>query len=475
MRKFKRLSKTLFIATALTGAMATASLLPSQYALAQQQFPLASPERAAAAEAANLARPKLKSIAGMDEKAARKLNEVQELMNATPPQFDEAEKILKDQDLNRLNATEKAAFLQMLAAVSQNKGDMNAAMGYYKQILAMESISNVQRDQMTFVVGQIEFSNGNLDSALGYFNEWFKYQADPSITNIVMLANVHYAAGMEEGLPQAEANAHFRTSIEFLNWAIDKSKKEGKEDQENWYGVLRALHNNLGETNKVIEYAELLVSRWPKKAYWTQLSGLYGQKASEEGLSEAEVKKYEDKQFAAFEAAFRQGMLDSGRELETMAQLYLYHESPYQAGKTITKSLDENLSEKNQRNLELQATALMNGKDYAKSVAPLAAAAEMSKDGNLYMRLANIYLTLDSYQEAATSIDKALEKGGLTRPDQSRLLQGQAYLALEQFDKARASFREAAKDNRSAKIAAQLLQYTDSEEKRIKDIKEYLS
>ena len=91
------------------------------------------------------------------------------------------------------------------------------------------------------------------------------------------------------------------------------------------------------------------------------------------------------------------------------------------------------------------------------------------------MRLANIYLTLDSYQEAATSIDKALEKGGLTRPDQSRLLQGQAYLALEQFDKARASFREAAKDNRSAKIAAQLLQYTDSEEKRIKDIKEYLS
>lgn len=475
MRKFKRLSKTLLLATALTGVLATASLFPSQYAVAQQQYPLASPERAAAAKAANNARPKLKSIAGMDEKAARKLNEVQELMNATPPQFDEAEKILKDQDLNRLNSSEKAAFLQMLAAVSQNSGDMDTALSYYKQILALDTISNVQRDQMTFVAGQIEFSNGNIGEALKYFDEWFKYQADPSVTNIVMLANVHYAAGMEEGIPEAEATAHYRTAIEFLNWAVDKSKKEGKDDQENWYAVLRALHNNLGETDKVLEYAELLVSRWPKKAYWTQLSGLYGQKASETGLSEADVKKYEDKQFAAFEAAYRQGMFETGRELETMSQLYLYHESPYQAGKTITKSLDEDLSEKTQRNLELQATAFTNSKDYAKAVKPLAAAAEMSDDGNLYMRLANIYLTLDNYQEAATSIDKALEKGGLTRPDQSSLLQGQAYLALEQFDKARASFREAAKDKRSAQMASQLLQYTDSEEKRIKDIKEYLS
>lgn len=474
MRNFKRLSKTLLAATALSAVIATASLLPGQ-AMAQQQYPLASPERAAAAAAANNARPKLKSVAGMDERAAKKLNEVQELMNATPPQFDEAEKILKDQNLDRLNTSERAAFLQLLAAVSQNKGDMDAAMGYYKQILAMDTISNVQRDQMTFIVGQIEFSNGNIETALQYFDEWFKYQADPSVTNIVMLANVHYAAGMEDGVPEAEANAHYRTAIEFLNWAIDKSKKEGKEDQENWYAVLRALHNNLGETDKVLEYAELLVTRWPKKAYWTQLSGLYGQKASEEGLSEADVRKYEDKQFAAFEMAYRQGMFDVGREFETMSQLYLYHESPYQAAKTLTKSLDEGLSEKTQRNLELQATAFINGRDYAKAVAPLSVAAEMSDDGNLYMRLANIYLTLDSYQEAASSIDKALEKGGLTRPDQSSLLQGQAYLALEQFDKARASFREAAKDKRSAQIASQLLLYTDSEEKRIKDIKEYLS
>ena len=209
--------------------------------------------------------------------------------------------------------------------------------------------------------------------------------------------------------------------------------------------MLRALHNNLEEMDKVLYYAELLTSRWPKKAYWTQLSGLYAQAASEDGLSEEEAMELEKKQLAAFEMAHRQGMLESGRELETMAQLYL------------------------------QATAFINGKDMAEAVEPLMAAAEMADDGNLYMRLANVYLNLDKYDDAAQAIDKALDKGGLRRPDQSSLLQGQAYLALENFDEARKSFREAAKDERSEKMARNLLRYVDSEERRIKDIREYLS
>ena len=94
------------------------------------------------------------------------------------------------------------------------------------------------------------------------------------------------------------------------------------------------------------------------------------------------------------ELAHRQNMLDTGRELETMSQLYLYHDSPYQSSKTMAKSLNEGLSEKSQRNLELQSTAFINGKDLVDAVGPLNAAAELDEDGNLYMRLANVYLSL---------------------------------------------------------------------------------
>ena len=117
----------------------------------------------------------------------------------------------------------------------------------------------------------------------------------------------------------------------------------------------------------------------------------------------------------------------------------------------------------------------INGQDLAKSVEPLSAAAEMAEDGNLYMRLANVYLQLDDYEAAAAAIENAIDKGGLRRPDQSRLLQGQAYLSLEKFDDARASFREAAKDDRSETMARNMLRYVNNEEKRIKEIREFLS
>lgn len=481
MQNFKRLSKTLLVATALTGVMATVAVIPevadfTGQAAQAQDYPLASLERAAQALAASQARPKLRSTTGMGERAAKILTKVQELMNTEPVGlYEQALTDLKKQNLERLNTAERIAFNQLMAACAQNLDRMDEALIYYKAILVMEGVSNGQRDQMTFIVGQIEFSQGNNEAALGYFEEWFKYQSTPSMTNIVVLANVYYASGLEDGVAPNVAEGYYRRAIEFLNWAIVKAKADGKEDKENWYGVLRALHNNLDEMDKVIEYAEILTSRWPKKAYWTQLSGLYAQKAAEEGLSEEEAILLEKKQFAAFELAFRQGMLASGRELQTMSQLYLYHDSPYQASKTMDASLESGLSEKNQRNLELQATAYINGKDMEEAVEPLSAAAEMSDDGNNYMRLANVYLNLDKYEEAAEAIAKALSKGGLRRADQSSLLQGQAYLALENFAEARKSFREAAKDERSETMARNLLRYVDSEEKRIKDIREYLS
>ncbi|MBT5185962.1 MAG: hypothetical protein HOM01_04085 [Kordiimonadaceae bacterium] len=480
MLNIKKLSNSLLVATALTGLMATTAIVPTVadftgiYAAAQD-FPLASQQRADAAAAARNARPKLKSIPGTTERVYKNIVKVQEFMALEPPQYNEAMALLKKQDLNRLNSTERASYLQLMAAVAQSLDGMEEALGYYKDMLAMTAISYGQRDQITFVVGQIEFSNGNLTEALTYLEDWFQYQPTPSITNLIILANVYYVAGMEEGAPKQESDKNFRKAIEFFNWAITKSIADGKEDKENWYAVLRTIHNTLEETDEVLKYAELLATRWPKKAYWTQLSGLYAQAGTEPGLSEAEVSILEKKQLAAYELAHRQGMLDKGREFETMAQLYLYHEVPYLSSKTIAESFEKGLSEESQRNFNLQATALVSGKDLGDAVVPLRKAAELSNDGNLYIQLANVYLQLDKYKEAADAIQLGLDKGDVRRPDQSSLLQGQAYLSLEMFDEARASFREAAKDDRSKKNANNLLKYVDNEEKRIKDIREYLS
>lgn len=482
MTSIKNISKTLLLATALTSASAAVAVIPGvadltgAYSVAQE-YPVASQERANQAQQLRNARPKLGSIPGVTERPGKLLKDVQELSQEEPPRFQEAYNELKDESrLDRWNDTELVAYYQLLAQAAQNLDKMDEALAAFKEILKLEKISNTQRDQITFIVGQIEFSLGNYAAAEQHINEWFKYQVNPSITQIEFLGNLQYTLALDKSEEnEAAAEPYYRKALEFINWAVEKSKAEDKADKENWYQILRAIHNTLGELDQVIYYAELLTSRWPKKQYWTQLSSMYAQKAGSDGVSEQEALELEKKQLAAFEMAHRQGLLDTGRELETMAQLYLYHESPYQSSKVIGKALEEGISEKTQRNLELYATGLVTGKDLEDAVEPLAEAAALSEDGNLYLQLANVYLNLDRYQEAADSLQSALNKGGLNRPDQSSLLQGQAYLALEEFDKARESFREAAKDERSEAHARNFLRYVDSEERRIKEIREYLS
>lgn len=479
MNNFKKLSKTLLVATALTSISLVSSNVPELGKLmgleALAQVSVSSPERAAQATAARAARPKIKSTYGIGERAGKFLTKVQEITAEEEPNYQEVIDILIDQRMDRLNPAEVLAVHQYLAAGYSNIDRLDLALERYKTILEMDTISYTMRDQLTFVVGQIEFSNGNHEEAIVYFYEWLKYQPTPTLSQIVIFANVHYSIGISDGISEAEKEKNFRASIEFLNWAIDKAKAEGKPDKEDWYGILRAVHNSLEEMDKALEYTELLASRWPKKDYWTQLSGLYAQKASEIGLSETEAIAFEKKQMAAFELLLRQDLLETGRELETMSQLYLYHESPYQAAKVLNASITDEKSPKNYKNMNLLSIAYMNGKDFEDAVEPLTAAAELAEDGNGYIQLANIFLNLDKYEEATDAIDKGIAKGGVRREDQSRLLQGQAYLSLEMFDKAREAFREAAKDDRSRKNANNLLRYTDNEEKRIAAIKEYLS
>ena len=274
MNNFKKLSKTLLVATALSGVSIMTSVTPElskvmgSEAMAQVAF--ASPERAAQATAARAARPKLRSTYGIGERAGKFLMKVQEITAEEEPNYQEVIDILSDQRMDRLNPAETLAVHQYLAAAYSNIGRMDLALERYKTILAMDTISYTMRDQLTFVVGQIEFSNGNYNDAISYFYEWLQYQPDPSLSQIVIFANVHYSIGIADGISAAEKEKNFRSAIEFLNWAIDKAKAEGKPDKEEWYGILRAVHNSLEEMDTTLEYTELLASRWPKKDYWMQ-------------------------------------------------------------------------------------------------------------------------------------------------------------------------------------------------------------
>ena len=96
----------------------------------------------------------------------------------------------------------------------------------------------------------------------------------------------------------------------------------------------------------------------------------------------------------------------------------------------------------------------------------LTRAAGLASDGKLDVILAQTYMNLDRWEESVATVRRALQKGGLSRPDQAQVMLGQALFELERFDEAREAFIAAQRDSRSRQLAAQWLNYIDSEEDR---------
>ena len=96
----------------------------------------------------------------------------------------------------------------------------------------------------------------------------------------------------------------------------------------------------------------------------------------------------------------------------------------------------------------------------------------MSKDGESYVILGNLYLSEDRVDEAVDAIKKGLEKGKIKNMSQVYLTLGQAYFELEEFDEAKKNFRIAARDKKK-KIKTQAnnwIKYTENEEIRVKNL-----
>ena len=125
-----------------------------------------------------------------------------------------------------------------------------------------------------------------------------------------------------------------------------------------------------------------------------------------------------------------------------------------------------------EKNLKLLADSWRMAQEIDKAIPILERSAEMSKDGNSYVILGNLYLSEDRVEQAIRAINKGLEKGDIKNLSQVYLTLGQAYFELQNFEEARTNFRIAARDKKkTVKTQANTwLKYTENEEIRVKNL-----
>jgi tetratricopeptide (TPR) repeat protein len=246
--------------------------------------------------------------------------------------------------------------------------------------------------------------------------EWFKVTESANSVAYYTLAIAYYQNDQQD------------RALEPASQAVALAKKP----KQRWFQLLLALHLERKEYRESLPVLEQLVSLYPKKSYWLQLAAIY---------NELEMEK---ESLAAQQLAHVQGLLTEDKELERLAQLYLYYELPYRAALVMEKGLEDGSIEADEDSLELLANSLLTAKEYEAALEPLTRAAEFGETGKLYTRLGQAYIQREEWAQADSALRRGLEKGGIDDPCRSQLLLGITSYNQQKVEAARIWFGRAA-------------------------------
>lgn len=386
-------------------------------------------------------------VTGISEKVYRKFAEAQEFMEVED--YAGAVRVLDEvKGKKKLSSTEAVQLYRMYGVVYFNQERYRDAITAFETQLKQDGISERDRNDTMFTLAQLRFQIEDWKGAVKILKDWLAVVNNPPPEPYVMLGSAYYQLDQ------------FAEVIEPVETAIRIARERDKEVKERWWLLLRAGYYEINNLKKVTEILEILVVNWPKKDYWTMLSGMYG-----------ELNK-EKRQLATYEAAYDQGLLVRSAEIVTLAQLLMQAEAGYKAARVLDKGFKEGLVEENESNYRLLSQAWQMAAEYEKAIAPLKKAASISGDGELDIRLANSYLNLSRYEDCITAARSGLKKGGLKRSATAQELLGMCLFETDQFEDAKRAFRQAAKDETIAKRARNWIKFIETEQNRIARLNE---
>lgn len=391
---------------------------------------------------------KTKRTQALNNKVYEKLQAAQEAIEAK--KIDEGIKILNDLKTGKkkLNDYELANVLNLEAFVYYSQEDYKSALKAYESIISLKEAPEGTIIQARYSVAQLYFVTEQYQKGVDALLAWFKVTPNPTAAAYVLLSQGYYQI------------KKYDLALENINIAIKMYKDKGKVPKENWYSLQRFLYYDRNDYKRVVQILDELLTHYPKKQYWVQLSAMHGE------------LKDEKKQLAAMETAYVQGMLDNEKELVNMSYLMLANEVPYKAAKVLDKGIRDKKIEPTAKNLELLGNAWRSAQEVKKAIPEMAKAAKKSEKGELWARLGNIYLDNDEYSKAIKAVKAGLAKGQVKRPDTAQLVLGMAYFNLKQYKSARKAFLQAKKDKRTEKYASQWIKFLDKELERQRSLEQ---
>ena len=408
----------------------------------------------------DLPKPKRQVAKLPSKQAQRYLKELFPFLQAENEDFVKAENVLnKMKSDSSLTESDKAQMYYYFAYIDSVNDDLKSAKQNYMKFLSIEESDPRLKSNVISMLGQLSYAEGSFKTAIDYMEQWISMEANPSSLGFDIIAASYWQLKDK------------KKALKFSERALCVAKANKSKPKESTYNLLVALYNENERVNDMLPLFEELVRFYPKKRYWTQLSGVYGE------------LKQEDNQLSALEAAHDQRLLDKETEYVSLYQLLMRAEAPLKAARAIEYGIQNEFVEENEKHLKYLAQGWHLAQELDKAEPVYEKAAKKSKEGELYIFLGQIYLATDRYKKAKQALQLGLKKGKLKDPVTVNILLGQVAYELQDFEDATKFFRTAidrlsdikikdkeAREKKQDKLRTQALNwltYTEKEKKRV--------
>tara|TARA_B100000214_G_scaffold219878_1_gene159900 strand:+ start:362 stop:1783 length:1422 start_codon:yes stop_codon:yes gene_type:complete len=355
------------------------------------------------------------------------------------------------------------------------------AMQAYRNLLAEPESTIPLRVASLYTLAQLNFVEGNFEKGVEVLLQWMDEVEVITAQGWSLLAQAYFQIGSEKKTANEKYDLYEKALDSMLS-AVKTAEIEDYKPKENWYVLMAAcyseLESRIGKDQslyKQLDIYEILVNLYPKKMYFLQLGGIYGQLNREVDY------------MTTLNAAYQKDLLDKQGEYLMLTQLLLLNNNPYWAAKVLESgrikkvpTVDEKTKEEKllpvvkdtEKNLKILADAWRMAQEVDLAIPVLEKAAKLAEDGQTFIILGSLYLSEDKLEKAVDAIQQGLKKGKVKNPSQARLTLGQAYFELQNFDQAKKEFRIAARDDdkKIKKTANSWIKYTENEQIRVKNL-----
>jgi tetratricopeptide (TPR) repeat protein len=344
--------------------------------------------------------------------------------------------LLAKLDPKRLNPYERALVYRLEAHLAYFAGDYPGAREGFEKVLAEQVLPVRDDNRIRFNIAQLYAATQQWREVLTALDRLARYVEEPDPFAHYLRAVAHYQL---EELDAALADA---------KQAVELSS----EPMESWLQLLAALHTQKEDYASAVPILEKLATRFPKKKqYWIQLALIYGA-----------LGDY-PRSLAVQRLAYDQGLLTDDKDLRRLARASLHQNMPYPAAQVLAKGLAESAIQRDSEVLELLANSWIAAREYEKSLPPLRQAAELAKNGNLYVRLGQVYMQREAWPEATEVLQQAIAKGDLKDPGNAQLLLGICYYNDHRVDQARSWFARAREHDSTREAADRWITHLERE------------